>query len=131
MPASRKELQQAPFVQLFRLDQDPGESKNLAAKCPEKVRELFEFINQQISSGRSTSGPAVFNDRESIDLFRAIPSFVWRRQSWKLKQFFSIDVFHSWTRRLNHHSRKQDLENSDHQKKRNCLSQAVRCCSFC
>ena len=68
----------APFVQLFRLDSDPGETKNLAAAHPEKVRELFQAINQQITAGRSTPGPRIANDRERIDLFRGIPRFVWR-----------------------------------------------------
>ena len=77
-PANRKELERAPFVQLFRLDRDPGETKNLAAAHPEKVRELFQAINQQITAGRSTPGPRIANDRERIDLFRGIPRFVWR-----------------------------------------------------
>ena len=79
-PANRKELERAPFVQLFRLDSDPGETKNLAADHPEKVRELFQAINQQITAGRSTPGPRVANDRDRIDLFRGIPRFVWRKQ---------------------------------------------------
>ncbi|HBO51549.1 MAG TPA: hypothetical protein DD471_06160, partial [Planctomycetes bacterium] len=77
-PSNRKELERAPFVQLFRLDRDPGETKNLAADHPEKVRELFKVINKQITAGRSTPGPRVANDRERIDLFRGIPRFVWR-----------------------------------------------------
>ena len=77
-PANRKELERAPFVQLFRLDRDPGETKNLAADHPEKVKELFKLISEQITAGRSTPGPRVANDRERIDLFRGIPRFVWR-----------------------------------------------------
>ncbi len=79
-PANRKELEKAPFVQLFRLDRDPGETKNLAAEHPEKVKELFKLISEQIAAGRSTPGPRVANDRERIDLFRGIPRFVWRKQ---------------------------------------------------
>jgi arylsulfatase A-like enzyme len=79
-PANRKDLEKAPFVQLFHLDKDPGESKNLAAGHPGKVRELFKLINEQIASGRSTPGPRVANDRERIDLFRGIPRFVWRKR---------------------------------------------------
>jgi arylsulfatase A-like enzyme len=79
-PANRKELEKAPFVQLFRLDRDPGETKNLAAEHPEKVKELFKLIGEQIAAGRSTPGPRVTNDREGIDLFRGIPRFVWRKQ---------------------------------------------------
>ena len=78
-PANRKELERAPFVQLFRLDRDPGETKNLAAEHPEKVEELFKLISEQITAGRSTPGPRIANDRERIDLFRGIPRFVWRK----------------------------------------------------
>ena len=78
-PANRKELERAPFVQLFRLDSDPGETKNLAADHPEKVKELFKLISEQIAAGRSTPGPRISNDRERIDLFRGIPRFVWRK----------------------------------------------------
>jgi len=78
-PANRKELERAPFVQLFRLDSDPGETKNLAADHPEKVKELFKLISEQITAGRSTPGPRIANDRERIDLFRGIPRFVWRK----------------------------------------------------
>ena len=78
-PANRKELERAPFVQLFRLDRDPGETKNLAADQPEKVKELFKLISEQITAGRSTPGPRIANDRERIDLFRGIPRFVWRK----------------------------------------------------
>ena len=78
-PANRKELERAPFVQLFRLDSDPGETKNLAADQPEKVKELFKLISEQITAGRSTPGPRIANDRERIDLFRGIPRFVWRK----------------------------------------------------
>ena len=79
-PANRKDLEKAPFVQLFRLDKDPGETKNLAAEHPGKVRELFKLINEQIASGRSTPGPRIANDRERIDLFRGIPRFVWSKR---------------------------------------------------
>jgi len=78
-PADRKELERAPFVQLFRLDRDPGETKNLAADHPEKVKELFKLINEQITAGRSTPGANIPNDRDRIDLFRGIPRFVWRK----------------------------------------------------
>ena len=51
-----------------------------AAEHPEKVKELFKLIGEQIAAGRSTPGPRVTNDREGIDLFRGIPRFVWRKQ---------------------------------------------------
>lgn len=78
-PTSHQELQQAPFVQLFNLEDDPGEARNLAADQPEKVRELISLLETQIASGRSTPGPALPNDNPDIKLFLAVPEFVWRR----------------------------------------------------
>lgn len=78
-PASRGELEQAPFVQLFRLDEDPAETKNLAAEHPGKVRELMARLRRQVASGRSTPGPKVRNDRKRIELFRGVPRFVWKQ----------------------------------------------------
>lgn len=77
-PANTAELIQSPFVQLFNLHDDPGESSNLAAEHPEKVRQLAERLAQQIERGRSTAGPALQNDRENIRLFPSVPAFVWQ-----------------------------------------------------
>jgi len=77
-PKSHAELAQAPFVQLFNLRDDPGESKNLAAEHPEKVRALLRLLEEQIEQGRSTPGPKQQNQRDSIKLFSAVPAFVWK-----------------------------------------------------
>jgi len=76
---NRKELLQAPFVQLFDLAKDPGETRNLAARHPDKVAKLAALLSKQIAAGRSTPGPRIKNDRRNIKLFPAAPRFVWAR----------------------------------------------------
>ena len=53
-----------PPLQLFNLDDDPGERKNLLAEHPEKVESLLRLLDRQVSSGRCTPGEAVSNDRD-------------------------------------------------------------------
>ena len=78
-PKSHDELAQAPFVQLFNLDEDLAERKNLAAGHPEKVREMLSLLKQHIDKGRSTPGPILQNDRDKIKTFPAVPAFVWKK----------------------------------------------------
>jgi arylsulfatase A-like enzyme len=51
--AAEKDL---PAEQLFDLQADPGESKNLAAEKPDAVRELTALLEEQVRNGRSTPG---------------------------------------------------------------------------
>jgi arylsulfatase A len=53
----------APPVQLYNLDDDIGETKNLAAAMPEKVAEMRAMFERIITSGRSTPGPRQRNDQ--------------------------------------------------------------------
>ena len=53
-----------PPMQLFNLDDDPGERENLVAAQPEQVKILLRLLDQQVSSGRCTPGEAVSNDRD-------------------------------------------------------------------
>ena len=53
-----------PPMQLFHLGDDPGESTNLAAENPAKVKELLAVLNSEIERGRSTPGEALANDRD-------------------------------------------------------------------
>ena len=69
----RNELLKAEFVQLFNLDKDPTESKNLAAEYPELVAELFAEMTRDWQSGRSTPGPKQENDRPRINYWARVP----------------------------------------------------------
>jgi arylsulfatase A len=51
-----------PPLQLYNLDDDPGEQHNLEAEQPEKVAELRALLAKYIQNGRSTTGQALEND---------------------------------------------------------------------
>ncbi len=46
-----------PPVQLYKLSADTGESENLQAQRPEKVKQLRQTLSRYIDQGRSTPGP--------------------------------------------------------------------------
>jgi arylsulfatase A-like enzyme len=54
------------FVQLYDLDKDIGESKNLADAMPDKVAEMQALLEKLITEGRSTPGPRASNDVEVV-----------------------------------------------------------------
>ena len=78
-PARREQLFAAPFVQLFHLGADPGETQDLAGKHPEKIHELKELFVSQVAKGRSTPGPRQANGRENIRPFSGVPDWVWQK----------------------------------------------------
>ena len=49
-------------VQLYNLDDDLGENKNLATAMPEKVAEMKALFEKLIADGRSTPGALQKND---------------------------------------------------------------------
>ncbi|MFZ2642747.1 MAG: arylsulfatase [Verrucomicrobiia bacterium] len=51
-------------ARLYNLDDDLGETKNLAAEKPERVAEMKALIEKLIAEGRSTPGVAQKNDVE-------------------------------------------------------------------
>lgn len=75
-PESRSEVLQAPFVQLFDLAADLNEADNLAAKHPDRVRQLLDLLDAAIARGRSTPGPHQANDKANIDYLIGVPKFV-------------------------------------------------------
>ncbi|MEM6674526.1 MAG: arylsulfatase [Planctomycetota bacterium] len=52
-----------PTLQLFNLDEDPGERTNLVSEHPERVAALLRLLDDQVRRGRSTPGDPVPNDR--------------------------------------------------------------------
>ena len=73
--ATRADLRRAPFVQLFDLSQDPGETTNLAAKHPERVEAMIRVLETQSANGRSTPGPKLKNDTNGAKPQRSAPKF--------------------------------------------------------
>ncbi|MAB90974.1 MAG: arylsulfatase [Planctomycetes bacterium] len=66
-PGTKTALKQAqmngqPSIQLYDMEQDLGEQKNLAAEMPAKVKALRKMLDEDIKLGRSTSGPRQKND---------------------------------------------------------------------
>jgi arylsulfatase A len=52
-----------PAMQLFNLEDDPGEQNNLVSEQPDQVGMLLTLLNQQVQNGRCTPGEDVSNDR--------------------------------------------------------------------
>jgi arylsulfatase A-like enzyme len=59
-PNSKKSASLAP-MQLYDLDADPGETRNLASEQPGQVSRLLALLEQQVAQGRSTPGTPVAN----------------------------------------------------------------------
>jgi len=59
----RPEAKGLPPVQLYNLEQDPGERRNVQADHPEIVARLTTLLERYVTEGRSTLGPATKNDR--------------------------------------------------------------------
>jgi len=53
-------------VQLYNLEHDLGETKNLAALMPKKVAEMEALLEKLITDGRSTPGEKLSNDVEVV-----------------------------------------------------------------
>ncbi|MDE0262854.1 MAG: arylsulfatase [Bryobacterales bacterium] len=64
------DLRKAPFVQLFDLDTDVRETKNLASDRPEVVARLAALLDKTVADGRSTPGPALENDVPHVEVHR-------------------------------------------------------------
>ncbi len=76
---NRADLTRAPFLQLFKVSEDPHEDRNLAATHPERVAMMVELLRNQIEDGRSTPGPKLTHGRKNVVLHQRLPDFV-RRQ---------------------------------------------------
>lgn len=51
-----------PLVQLYDMEADPGETRNLQADQPDKVKELVAGLTSLVEAGRSTPGARQQND---------------------------------------------------------------------
>lgn len=58
-----------PLVQLYDMEADPGETMNLHAEDPGKVKELLAMLKKQVDDGRSTPGPRQQND-VNVDIWK-------------------------------------------------------------
>ena len=76
-PLNHKELEDPAFVQLFNLEDDPGETTDLSAENSDRVKKMLADYQRIIRDGRSTPGPKLSNDRD-VKAFRP-PAFIWKR----------------------------------------------------
>jgi len=63
-PRAGKTPPGSPNVQLFDLENDIKETKNLQAEYPDKVNELTDLLKKYVKQGRSNKGVAQKNDRD-------------------------------------------------------------------
>ena len=68
-PAELKNLEAHQWVQLFDMQADPAETKNLSAQHPDKVKELTQLAEKTINDGRSTPGAKQQNDGAKTELY--------------------------------------------------------------
>jgi arylsulfatase A-like enzyme len=61
-PATEEDMKGLPKFQLYNLAKDPGETTNLMANFPDRVKELRSLMERYIREGRSTPGVAQSND---------------------------------------------------------------------
>lgn len=63
---SREAFLKAPFVQLFNLNNDPHEDRNLAAMHPNRVSKMVRILQNDIQNGRSTPGPKLKSTKNVV-----------------------------------------------------------------
>ena len=61
-----EDLRQAPFLQLFDLSKDIGETRNLAAEHAERVAGMIALLEKAITNGRTTPGETLLNDFKAV-----------------------------------------------------------------
>lgn len=54
--ANKEAIASLPLIQLYGMDQDPGEKHNVYKEHPDIVEELRALLQQYIKNGRSTPG---------------------------------------------------------------------------
>jgi hypothetical protein len=58
-----------PEVQLYDLERDPGETRNLHQEHPERVEQMLRRLEQIVQDGRSTPGPRQTN-AVAVDIWK-------------------------------------------------------------
>ena len=66
----RVEMSAMEPIQLYHLENDPGETTNVQALHPQIVKELTALLESYVAKGRSTPGPKQKNDG-TIDIWKA------------------------------------------------------------
>ena len=61
----------SPVAQLYDLEADPGETKNLFESRPEIAQRLLKQLEEDVERGRSVDGPDATNDFEPIKLWKS------------------------------------------------------------
>ncbi|MEM9647119.1 MAG: arylsulfatase [Bacteroidota bacterium] len=61
-PTDKDALKELPKLQLYNLNDDPGETQNLQSSNPQKVEELKSLLTKYVQDGRSTPGETQKND---------------------------------------------------------------------
>lgn len=70
-PNEKQAKQQGlPHVQLYHLDEDLGETRNLHATYPERTSTLLALLQQYVDLGRSTPGPPQSNAKP-VELWKS------------------------------------------------------------
>ena len=69
-PSEKKAKAGSPPAQLYNMEADVGERKNLYLKKPGIAKKLLSLLREDIQRGRSTKGPASTNDIDKIVLWK-------------------------------------------------------------
>jgi arylsulfatase A len=69
-PTEKESSANAPKAQLYDMEKDPGETKNLYESHPEVVERLLKQLETDMQQGRSTKGAPSKNDVVDIKLWK-------------------------------------------------------------
>jgi arylsulfatase A len=59
-----------PAIQLYDMSKELGETTNLQGQHPQQVAELTKLLESYVANGRSTPGPTMKNDTDTIKLYK-------------------------------------------------------------